>query len=218
MSIKHEMVIGLGLAGVAAFVLYRIQQPTADTSLADTGPTLLDAGALPTVDTIPTNTAPNIIYTGETTPAPSIIDSTLTFIGGLMPFQISANLPKNTKYVDALKQAELKYGLPQNLLVAQAYTESRFNPDAVSPVGAKGIMQFMPATAKDYKINPLDPFASIDAAGKYMASLFKSTGNWLDALAAYNWGIGNVKKKGVAAAPKETRDYVAQISSNAGLS
>lgn len=106
----------------------------------------------------------------------------------------------------------LRHGLPAGLLRRMAYQESRFNPSARSPVGALGILQFMPTTAAEFKINPLDPFASIEAAGKYMAQLKKSTGTWTGALAAYNWGIGNVQRKGLSAAPKETVAYMAMAA------
>lgn len=134
-----------------------------------------------------------------------------------MPFSIAVGMTKNQPYISALNAAERKYAIPQNLLVAQCYTESRFNPNAKSPAGAMGIMQFMAPTARDFGIDPYDPFASIDAAGKYMAQLYRMTGDWSKALAAYNWGIGNVQRKGMSAAPSETRNYVAQITNLSGM-
>ena len=80
-----------------------------------------------------------------------------------------------------------------------------------SPVGALGIAQFMPATAQQLGINPLDPFQAIDGAGRYLASLYRQTSSWSQALAAYNWGIGNVTRRGLDSAPTETRNYFTQI-------
>jgi soluble lytic murein transglycosylase-like protein len=120
--------------------------------------------------------------------------------------------PRGNKYDAAFTTAEHKHGLPAGLLRRMAYQESRFNPSAKSPVGALGLMQFMPATAAQFGINPLDPFASIEAAGKYMASLFRQTGSWTGALAAYNWGIGNVLKKGLGRAPNETVAYMSMAA------
>lgn len=124
--------------------------------------------------------------------------------------------PRGNQYDPYFADAEQKNGLPAGLLRRMAYQESRFNPSAKSPVGALGLMQFMPATAQDYGINPLDPHQSIYAAGRYMASLFKQAGSWKAAVAAYNWGIGNVLNKGLANAPKETVAYM-QIAADVGV-
>lgn len=127
-----------------------------------------------------------------------------------------------TPYLAAIDAAERKYGLPANMLSRLLYQESRFRHDVISgktksPVGAVGIAQFMPATARQFGINPLDPFASIDAAGKYLAQLYIRFGRWQEALAAYNWGQGNVTRKGIAKAPAETRNYFSKILADIGL-
>ena len=72
-------------------------------------------------------------------------------------------------------------------------------------------------TAKQYGIDPLNAEQSIEAAGKYLASLYKQFGNWQQAVASYNWGQGNVARKGLAKAPLETRNYYAQILGDIGL-
>ncbi len=76
------------------------------------------------------------------------------------------------RYIDAAHAAEEKHGLPRNLLVGVMGAESNFNPNARSKY-AIGLMQFTPDTAKTYGIDPLDPYQSIDAAGKYLASSYK---------------------------------------------
>lgn len=124
--------------------------------------------------------------------------------------------PRGNKYDALFMAAEKANGLPAGLLRRMAYQESRFNPSARSPVGALGLMQFMPATAKQFGIDPLNPAQSIAAAGKYMAQLYKQAGSWRAAVAAYNWGIGNVLRKGIAAAPAETVAYM-QIASDVGV-
>jgi soluble lytic murein transglycosylase-like protein len=116
--------------------------------------------------------------------------------------------PRGNKYDAQFLATEKQYGLPSGLLRRMAYQESRFNPLARSPVGALGLMQFMPKTAAQFNINPLDPVQSIKAAGLYMSQLYRQTGTWSAALAAYNWGIGNVKNKGLAKAPAETLAYM----------
>lgn len=124
--------------------------------------------------------------------------------------------PRGNKFDPLFDAAEKANGLPPGLLRRMAYQESRFNPEARSPVGALGLMQFMPATAKEFNINPLNPAQSIAAAGKYMAQLHKQAGNWKGAVAAYNWGIGNVLRKGLAKAPAETIAYM-QIAADVGV-
>jgi soluble lytic murein transglycosylase-like protein len=125
-------------------------------------------------------------------------------------------------YLEQIRAAEADYGLPENLLARLLYQESRYRPDIisgdrVSSAGAIGIAQFMPSTARDLGIDPLDPGQAIAGAAKYLRQLYDKAGSWGDALAAYNWGIGNVLKHGLAAAPSETQQYVAQISADVQL-
>lgn len=120
--------------------------------------------------------------------------------------------PRGNAYDAAFTAAEQKNGLPSGLLRRMAYQESRFNPLAVSPVGAVGLLQFMPGTAREFGIDPRNPAQSIEAAGKYMAQLYRITGSWSKALGAYNWGVGNVMRKGMHAAPVETINYAAMAA------
>lgn len=126
------------------------------------------------------------------------------------------------KYMAAIRAAESKYGLPVNMLARLLNQESRFRDDIItgktkSPAGALGIAQFMPTTARELGINPLNPDQAIEAAGRYLSGLYKRFGNWQEALAAYNWGQGNVAKKGLDKAPAETRNYFSQILADLGL-
>ena len=112
--------------------------------------------------------------------------------------------------------AEVSYRLPPLLLARMAWQESRFNVNAVSPAGAIGIMQFMPDTAQDFGLDPLNPIASIWAAGRYMRQLVDRFGDWRTALAAYNWGQGNVASR-IEQMPQETIDYVMGIAGDLRL-
>ncbi|MFZ4756686.1 MAG: transglycosylase SLT domain-containing protein [Burkholderiaceae bacterium] len=125
-------------------------------------------------------------------------------------------------YLAAIVAAEDAYGIPRNMLARLLWQESRFRADIISgatrsPVGATGIAQFMPATAREFGIDPLDPFQSIDAAGRYLSKLYRRFGTWSQALAAYNWGQGNVARRGLANAPAETRTYYTSILADLGL-
>jgi soluble lytic murein transglycosylase-like protein len=127
-----------------------------------------------------------------------------------------------TPYLGAIAEAEARYGLPENLLARQLYQESRYRAEIISgdlrsSAGAIGIAQFLPSTAADFGIDPTDPFASIDAAARYDRQLFDQFGSWDAALAAYNWGQGNVANKGLGAAPRETVAYFSGILGDLGL-
>lgn len=127
------------------------------------------------------------------------------------------------QYRGAIAAAEVRYGLPNGMLARLLYQESRYRPDIISgakksSVGALGIAQFMPATAAQFGIDPLNPGQAIDAAGRYLGQLYKQFGTWDKALAAYNWGPGNVARKGLASAPAETRNYFTQILADLGMS
>lgn len=120
------------------------------------------------------------------------------------------------QYASAIAAAEDRAGLPRDLLARLLYQESRYRADIIngttrSPVGALGIAQFMPATAAEMGIDPLNTMQAIDGAARYLARLYGSFGTWAEALAAYNWGAGNVRRKGLAVAPRETRLYYSQI-------
>lgn len=110
---------------------------------------------------------------------------------------------------------EGKYGLPAGLLSSVAATESGGDPFAESKAGAKGLFQFMPGTAKEMGLkgrDVYDPHKSAEAAAKYLRWLMDATGGDLEkALASYNWGLGNVQKKGMDNLPSETRNYVPKV-------
>ncbi len=117
------------------------------------------------------------------------------------------------RFHDPIARAALRWNVPMNLIAAQLYAESGFNPFARSPAGAEGIAQFMPGTAESYGLsNPYDPVAAIDAQAHLMSDLLKSFGGKLAlALAGYNAGAGAVEQYGGVPPYPETRAYVAKI-------
>ena len=100
-----------------------------------------------------------------------------------------------------------------NLLAAQLYAESGFNPFAESAAGARGIAQFMPGTANAYGLDdPFDPIEAIDAQAHLMSDLLRQfDGTVALALAAYNAGAGAVERYGGIPPFAETRAYVTKI-------
>jgi hypothetical protein len=114
-------------------------------------------------------------------------------------------------YASAFVAAAKRHGLPPALLAAVAKVESNYNPSAVSPAGARGLMQFMPATARDYGINPMDPSQAIDGAARKLAADLKTFGSVPLALAAYNAGPGAVRRYGGIPPFSETQAYVPKV-------
>lgn len=103
-------------------------------------------------------------------------------------------------------------GVPPIVLAALLRSESGFDPMAVSRVGAQGIAQFMPETARGVGLaDPFDPDAAIPAAGRYLGGLLRQFGSIPLALAAYNAGAGNVLRYGGIPPFRETQAYVARI-------
>jgi Transglycosylase SLT domain/D-alanyl-D-alanine carboxypeptidase len=117
------------------------------------------------------------------------------------------------RFHDPIAQAALRWNVPMNLLAAQLYAESGFNPFARSPAGAEGIAQFMPGTADAYGLdNPFDPVQAIDAQAHLMSDLLKQFGGKVAlALAGYNAGAGAVERYGGIPPYAETRAYVTKI-------
>lgn len=110
---------------------------------------------------------------------------------------------------------EAQHGLPSGLLNAVMKQESGGNTRAVSPKGARGAFQFMPATAKQYGVDVNDLTSSAKGAAKMYADLLKQNGGDLPkALAGYNWGQGNVQRNGMDKMPTETRQYIQKVTAN----
>jgi cell wall-associated NlpC family hydrolase len=118
-------------------------------------------------------------------------------------------------YADLFAQAGAAHGVSPALLAAMAKTESGFNSSAVSPAGATGLMQFMPATATSLGVDASDPASSIDGAARYLRSLTDQFGSTQLALAAYNAGPGAVQRAGGVPANGETPSYVQKVTSAA---
>lgn len=187
---RTATIAGAGLLLVAAWVASR-QRSAADATLADVAGTVAGTVA-------------------------EGVAEIMASISGYSPESVPA------QYREAIATAETANGIPAGLLARLLWQESRYRPEIISgakrsPVGAIGIAQFMPATAAEWGVDPRDAFASIAGAGRYLAWLRARVQTWGEVLAAYNWGIGNVQRKGLARAPVETRNYYTQILADLGI-
>jgi hypothetical protein len=118
-------------------------------------------------------------------------------------------------YDTYIRASAARHGVDPALMKAMMHTESAFNPNARSPVGAQGLMQLMPATARRFKVNnPWNPAENIEGSAKYIAWLMRRFNNKVEyAVAGYNAGEGNVDKYGGIPPFKETRNYVKRVMS-----
>jgi hypothetical protein len=125
-----------------------------------------------------------------------------------------------TPYAEFISAAAQAHGVDPILVKALIQVESGYRPKARSPRGAVGLMQIMPATAREYKVgNPFDPKANIEAGVKHLKTLLDRFGGDRTelALAAYNAGAGAVEKFNGVPPYRETRNYVSRILALAGL-
>jgi peptidoglycan DL-endopeptidase CwlO len=115
-------------------------------------------------------------------------------------------------YADLFLKAGAKYDVSPKLLAAVAKVESGYNPKAVSPAGAQGLMQLMPGTARGLGVtNSFDPAQAVNGAAKLLAGHLKEFGSVPLALAAYNAGGGAVHRYGGIPPFAETQAYVPKV-------
>jgi hypothetical protein len=120
-------------------------------------------------------------------------------------------LPTNIEAV--IGRASDAYGVDSGLIRAVIKTESGFKSNALSSKGAQGLMQLMPGTARELGVrNPFDPEENIMAGTRYLKGLLdRYDGDRNLALAAYNWGMGNVERN-PGKLPKETLNYIVKVN------
>jgi soluble lytic murein transglycosylase-like protein len=122
-------------------------------------------------------------------------------------------------YAALIQTVALKHGIDPALVHAVVVTESNYRPRATSPVGARGLMQVMPATARELGFSRasalFDPRQNLEAGVKYLKLLLERfDGDLPSALAAYNAGPGAVSKHAGIPPYPETRNYVRKVLSN----
>ena len=117
----------------------------------------------------------------------------------------------NGPYLRLARTAAAKHGVPVGLFLRLIEQESGWNAAAVSSKGAFGLAQLMPATARDLRVDPVDPFQNLDGGARYLRAQFETFGSWPLALAAYNAGPGAVARHRGIPPFAETQNYVLVI-------
>lgn len=119
-------------------------------------------------------------------------------------------VPLSTQAI--IDKAAARYGVDAGLIKAVIKAESNFNPRAVSSAGAQGLMQLMPSTARGLGVtDSFNPEQNVMAGTRFLKDLLQRYGNVDEALAAYNWGPGNVDRHGTDRLPRETRAYLGKV-------
>ncbi len=198
--ILARLALGMGLtcAALAAFPAKAdVMEIDADGARwVAGGSTAPSAATIPHADFEPMGEVPADVY------VPDMAVGDPNAPGALVPITYQA------------KVAELsaRYDLSPALIEAMVWQESRWRANAVSPVGARGLAQLMPGTARDLGVDPNDPFANLEGGARYLREqLDRFDGDIEKALAAYNAGPGRVERAGGIPRIRETQLYVAAI-------
>lgn len=157
-------------------------------------------------------------YTESSAPASSApLQTQLQELQAEVPPALLANQPQlsradNVTFDPLISRASRKYGVDAGLIKAVIKAESNFNPHAVSHAGAQGLMQLMPATARSLGVgDSFDPEQNVMAGTRFLKDMLQRYNGDVDsALAAYNWGPGNVDRR-PDRLPRETREYLARV-------
>ena len=127
-------------------------------------------------------------------------------------------LPEPETPSDLARNAARKFSLPESFVRSVMKAESGFNPGALSPRGAIGLMQLMPGTARELGVNPENPAENVDGGTRYLRNLLARYENYPDqvllALAAYNAGPEAVEHYHGVPPFRETHEYILRILKN----
>lgn len=195
-AVSRVMIV-VAAAGLAAQAQADVLELGADGARWVAGP-LAGAAAVP--DTAANVPGPLEQVEGLVLPDHAIAD----------PARHAAGIP--TRYAPKIAELAARFDLSPSLLEALVWQESRWRENAVSPVGARGLAQLMPGTARYLGVDSGDPFQNLEGGARYLREqLDRFDGNLEKALAAYNAGPGRVERAGGIPNIRETKQYVAAI-------
>jgi hypothetical protein len=120
---------------------------------------------------------------------------------------------RRARYYSAMSAIACEHGIPASLFDAMIIQESQYDPEAVSPRNARGLIQLMPGTARELGVDPADPAQNLRGGARYLRRQLDRFGQVHLALAAYNAGPARICGDSIPAI-RETRDYVSNILSN----
>ncbi len=131
---------------------------------------------------------------------------------GTTPGDWATRLPEaGRRWAGAIQEAADRHGVDPALLASLVWTESGFQPDAVSHAGARGLAQLMPATAAGMGVDPDDPAQNLDGGARFLRAMLDRFGTVELGLAAYNAGPGRVAQAGGIPRIPETQAYVPKV-------
>jgi soluble lytic murein transglycosylase-like protein len=161
---------------------------------------------------IPQDTPAAIPQDTPDTPSETVVPVGMSL--NVAPVPVAKPLAVPSSLDEIIGKASRRYNVEPGLIKAVIKAESNFNPNAVSPAGARGLMQLMPGTARGLGVtDSFNPEQNVMAGTRFLRQMLdRYDGNLDSALAAYNWGPGNVDKKG-SFLPRETRAYLAKVKS-----
>ncbi len=185
-------------ATVESLVLAMLRQMRAGASVPETlNPTVVKS--------------PCLTCSGTVNASPEPVDESDERQGGLQA-DAESKSDFRADLNDIIQKASQAHNVDAGLISAVIRAESNFDPAGTSCKGAMGLMQLMPETARELGVeNPYDPEENVMGGVRYLRSLLnRYAGNVKDALAAYNWGMGNLERN-PGRLPAETRGYIAKV-------
>ena len=178
-------------------------QSTLDTAMVQTGSAPVRTKTVPTSDVAPIGMLGTPIVNRTNDP------STQT---GPVDGEWQHRLPAGARrFIADIELASAEAGVDPRLVAALVWTESGFDPDAVSHAGAIGLAQLMPGTADGLGVDPHDPLDNLRGGARFLAAMIDQFGSIELGLAAYNAGPGRVARAGGIPHIPETQAYVPRV-------